>query len=327
MAAVLTVAAGASAEPTAADKETARSLMAEGRADRERGDLHAAVKSFAAADAIMHVPTTGLELARAQEMIGLLVEARETALRVVRSPAGADDPVPFVRAREAASALSQKLESRIPSITVTVAGAPKAAPVSVLLDDSPLPRELLGQPRKLDPGHHVIVASAGKEEQKIEIDVAEGDAEPVAFELAGQGTVSPAQDSTDAPPPPERSAASGAMLYGGFGLAAAASVAGTITGLLSLSKVNSIRGSGSCNGDVCSSAVQDDITWAKSMATVSTISFVAAGVGAVAGVIGVLTGAPSVPRRDRHPKSDDQARIEPIEAWVGIASLGLRGGF
>ena len=48
----------AHADPSAADKETARALMNEGRTDRDKGDLKAAVKAFAAADALMHVPTT-----------------------------------------------------------------------------------------------------------------------------------------------------------------------------------------------------------------------------------------------------------------------------
>jgi len=63
----------AAAEPSPADKETARGLMAEGRSGRDKGDLKGALKAFAAADSIMHVPTTGVEVARTQAALGQLV--------------------------------------------------------------------------------------------------------------------------------------------------------------------------------------------------------------------------------------------------------------
>ena len=86
--ALLFGAAEARAEPSASDKETARGLMATGRADRSNHDLAGALKAFTGADAIMHVPTTGLEVAKAQIDLGLLVEARDTALRVADAACG-----------------------------------------------------------------------------------------------------------------------------------------------------------------------------------------------------------------------------------------------
>src|SRR5690349_18414785 len=69
--------------PSATEKETARGLMADARAKRDRGDARGALESFQAADAIMHVPTTGFEVARTQASLGLLVEARDTLHRVL----------------------------------------------------------------------------------------------------------------------------------------------------------------------------------------------------------------------------------------------------
>src|SRR5689334_15630072 len=92
-------ATAARADPTAAEKETARALMAEGRDLRERGDSKSALKRFMAADALMHVPTTGLEVARTQVALGLLVEARETLRTVARLPEDPSDPPPFREAR------------------------------------------------------------------------------------------------------------------------------------------------------------------------------------------------------------------------------------
>src|SRR5262245_51869629 len=82
----------ARAEPTPAEKETARALMAEGRDLRDANDLKSALKRFQAADSIMHVPTTGLEVARTEAALGLLVEARETLQRIARLPSDSSDP-------------------------------------------------------------------------------------------------------------------------------------------------------------------------------------------------------------------------------------------
>jgi hypothetical protein len=72
-----TTTAGAlhASEPTASEKETARGLMDEGHAKDDRGDHAGALESFRAADALMHVPTTGLEVGRQQVALKLLVAA------------------------------------------------------------------------------------------------------------------------------------------------------------------------------------------------------------------------------------------------------------
>src|SRR5271157_3775010 len=61
--AAMLAASGASAQVSAADRETARSMMQEGRDLRDKGDLKGALQRFKAADDIMHVPTTSLEVA------------------------------------------------------------------------------------------------------------------------------------------------------------------------------------------------------------------------------------------------------------------------
>src|SRR5438105_2853150 len=91
-AALLLGAAAAGAEPNAADRENARRLMAEGRKKRDANDLARALQAFQAADALMHVPTTGLELAKTLAQMGRLAEAREKALAVVRTPETDGEP-------------------------------------------------------------------------------------------------------------------------------------------------------------------------------------------------------------------------------------------
>ena len=93
----------AQAQPSAAQKETARGLMAEGRELRDKGDLPSALTRFNAADALMGVPTTGFEVAATQAQLGKLVEARETLQRVLAIAVSPDDPEPFPEARSSST--------------------------------------------------------------------------------------------------------------------------------------------------------------------------------------------------------------------------------
>lgn len=334
LAAALGVSTVAMANPSAADKDTARSLMNDGRAARDKGDLKAALKAFAGADSLMHVPTTGLEVAKTQTALGMLVEARETALRVARIPESPRDPAPFKQARDAASSLNDELEGRIPSLTVTVKNVPDGMKASVTLDDAVLPVEMLGQARKLDPGHHVVVAKAGKVDGKQEVDIAEKEQKALTIELPPQ----PAAETTDTQPATEtpqpavtgKSGFSKGLMIGGFALGGAGLVTGVITGVLSMSKTNSIRNSGQCQGNVCGTPEFNDISSARSMATISTISFIVAGAGAALGVVGLVTGnsteaAPASAPTDKPAAGDETtSRIEP---WLGLGAAGLRGTF
>ena len=66
--AVLAPSRAARAEPTAADRETARALMQDGRDLRDQGDKSSALARFRAADDIMHVPSTAIRVAKAPRM-------------------------------------------------------------------------------------------------------------------------------------------------------------------------------------------------------------------------------------------------------------------
>jgi hypothetical protein len=284
----------------------------------------------------MHVPTTGLEVAKTQAALGLLVEARDTALRVSRSGEKAGEPAPFKQAREAATSLTEELEGRIPAVTITVKNVPDGAAAAVTIDDAAVPSEAIGTPRKLDPGHHVIVAKAGSVDGKQEIDLAEKERKEVAIELPAAAASATASSTTgDANAGGEqpveaggKSGVSKAMMFGGFGLAGAGLIAGTITGVMAMSKTNGVKGSSGCTGTVCGPAEYDDISSARSLATISTVSFIAGGVGAVVGVIGLFTGnssaAPSSATPEKAPGEETTSRIEP---WLGFGAAGLRGTF
>lgn len=299
-----------------ADRETARTLMDEGDAKRDAKDYKGALDAYAKADAIMHVPTTGLEVARMQVELGMLLEARETLGRVLRLPVKPNEPAPFTAARKAADQLNEDVGRRVPALELVVKGA--AGDPTVTIDGENVPPAVLSVPRKVNPGKHVVVAKAGTAEAREEITVEEGATKTVTLELVDQ-----------APPPPpvaantEESSGGGAaskvLMFGGFGVAAIGIGVGTVTGLMSMSKVDDIKQD--CVGDKCLASRAGDIDDAKSLGNLSTIAFAVGGAGAVAGIVGLVMsrgGSESKPE----PQTGARAR-----AVVGPSYVGLAGTF
>jgi hypothetical protein len=147
------------AEPSAADRETARTEMRKGDERFAAKDFAAALQHYQAAHAIMQVPTTGLAVARAQIERKQLVEARDTLLQVARLPREAREPAPIVQARDEAAALAKDLVARIPSVVISIEGPSEG--VDVLVDGELIPPAAVGAARKVNPGSHVITATLG----------------------------------------------------------------------------------------------------------------------------------------------------------------------
>lgn len=191
----LSLLAGAASgqQPNASDKETARALLLDGRAKMDARDFQGALKSFQGAHAIMNVPTTGIAVAKAQAALAQLVEARETALAVTRIPVEKGEAAAFADARTEAAALANDLAPRIPSVTLVVRG-PDANDVDARINGQKIPAATLGLPRKTNPGHQVITATApGFGSVTREIDLVEKAAPQIVIELVrtGCGTTTP----------------------------------------------------------------------------------------------------------------------------------------
>ncbi|WP_437592801.1 hypothetical protein [Sorangium sp. So ce1000] len=183
--AVLSVAGAlpARAEPSAADRQTARTLLIEGRKKRDAGDVAGAREDFQAAHALVRAPTTGLDLARADEALGRLIEARETAYEVVHLPLGSDEPPAFTQARAAAAAMVDQLEVRIPSLLLRVEGA-ALDQIEARVDGQPIPRAALPYPRKLNPGRHeVAVTAPGFQTERREVTLKQAERAPVEVRI------------------------------------------------------------------------------------------------------------------------------------------------
>lgn len=291
------------ADPTPQEKETARNLMDEGDKLAAKKEWKAALQAYQAAHDIMKVPTTGLEVGRAQAALGLLVEARDTWLAVGRSEKKPGEGAAFGAARAEAEKLAAQVASRIPSVRIARIEGPSDGRAEVTVDGVPVAAAALALPIKVNPGTHVLAARrAGFEDAKATVTLAEGEAKDVPLALRPAAGV-PAAPSSSAPKPPPAPSTTSAppavtepsdakrhpLVVPGFAIAGAGAVLGTVFGALSLSKASSVRDQ--CREDkTCPPSAQGDIDATKRWATLSNVGFGLAIVGAGLGVTGLVLG-------------------------------------
>jgi hypothetical protein len=301
--------------------------MQEGRTLRDKGDLKGALDRFRGANEIMHVPTTALEVAKTQVSIGLFVEARDTVAAIRQSPEAPNDPEPFKEARSKLLQLDAGLEGRVPSITIVVHGAAEGDSPAVAIDGVRVPAAAATLPRSVDPGHHVVTASSASGEGKQEVDVREGQTASVEITLVPSGSTTPAAPaeeapSESAPPSSTRSHAPTTLTWIGVGVAGAGAIAGSITGAMVLSKTSQLRGQ--CPGNVCPSSSFGSLDSTGTLATVSTVSFIVAGVGAGVAIASLVVGHGTAAPEPAAAPPTAGLHVAP---WVGLGSAGVRGSF
>ena len=187
----LACAAIARAEPTAADRESARAAFTLANKLRDAGDVRGALEKYKAAYALAPTPVTALEVGRAETDLGQLVEAREVLLRVESMDAAGESAKSRAARREAAD-LAQKLVRRIPKLVLRVVGPADGVAISV--DGVSIPREALAVPRALDPGAHAVLAMAGGRVVQQSVELREGETREASLDvtsLAPRGPVAP----------------------------------------------------------------------------------------------------------------------------------------
>jgi hypothetical protein len=274
------VAAGAhAAEPSAADRDTARGLMQRGDEKLAGGDVQGARDEYQAADRIMQVPTTGLALAKVELQLGHLVEARDVLLRVSRHPVSEGESSLFAEARTEAGALATEVEPRIPTLTISI--MPAVAGVEVKIDEDRVDAATLTFPRRVNPGAHVVTASApGHRAERQTVTLAERDQKALSFVLTAAPEPAPA-------PAAEPSVDGNQVLFFiGLSVAIAGGVAGIATGSVALARTSKLDDE--CRERVCSIREEDEIDLVTALSHASTASFAIAGAGAVAGTVGLV---------------------------------------
>lgn len=315
----LTCAPAALAQVSDADRATARSLAVEGQEALERKDFAAALDRFSRADAIIHAPTLLLGVARAQVGAGQWIAAQESYSRILREGVPEKSPEQFFEAIAAAQRELDALAPRIPQVLISVIGPDTA---TVTIDDAPVPRAALGVRRPVDPGDHVVRASAaGFAPIEVKVTLAEGASETVALELKPAAPPPPVKPRPPVAPRPDQGAsASGSgssrtvLAIAALGLGGAGLAAGAVGGVLALGKHGDL--SDRCPGGRCDPSLKGDIDSYHAMGTLSTIGFAIGAVGVGAGTVLLLTA----------PRSPQRAGIS-ITPVIGLGSAGAKGSF
>ncbi|MGZ3449166.1 MAG: tetratricopeptide repeat protein [Polyangiales bacterium] len=317
--ALLFVCLPASAEPTEADKDAARILFTEAKELRDAGKLPAALERYKRAYDLAPTPITTLELARTHAMLGHLVEARRLYRSVETIEKKADESPKTAAARDEAKQLATDLDARIPTVVVKV--VPEGPIDSALLDGKPLEVAQLEKPLALDPGKHVLTVRA-KTEATVTVTVAEKERDRVVtIELPKPEVVPPKPPPPVVPPPPlpeVRSSWPGTMRWIGVIAGGAGLVVGAGAGALALSKASDVKSG--CTGGVCPPSHHDDLDSTRRWATISTVGFSVAAVGATLFVIGLASGSGS----ESPQKSVAAPSIVP---YASLDGLGLTGHF
>lgn len=306
--------------PTAAqaqsdsDKATARELWQSGESKLQAHDYKGAESDFKRAGALFHAPTITLGLARAEAALGKYVEAWEAYNSIILE--NVTTTPAFAAALADAQAEISKVDGRRGKATITVTGAD--AP-KVTVDDVPLKAETLGVPRFVDPGAHVLRATAeGYKPSTQSFTVSEGSAQTVTLALEKDPDYVPsaALPGSEAPSSGGRSwqkpAAFVALGVGGAGL-----IEGVITGIVAIGKHSDLAKA--CNGG-CPPNESSALSSYHTMGALSTVGFIAGGALAAGGAVLLLTA----PKGTSAPAPTTGIRLTP---YVGFGSAGAVGTF
>ena len=306
-----------------ADMATARDLAIEGYTALESKDYTAALDRFTRADTLYHAPSVILGLARAQAGLGELVAAQELYHRAAHETLPPSASTASKKAVQDAQKELDALSLRVPSVIITVKGAD--AP-RVTLDGIEVRAAALGVKRPVDPGKHVIIASAaGFLTRQVMVDLAEGKIESVTLDLdpgkaasARAAAGGPAAKSGPAADPIKGNGSTqGAAGVVALGFGAAGLLVGGIAGGLALGQHRDLIKS--CPGGHCPpdrrASLQPTIDGYSTLGTLSTIGFLAGGALVATGVALLLT----VPRKVPPP-----AAVTPL---LGAGFLGVKGSF
>ncbi len=332
----IVLAAPAAFAQSDADRATARELGKDGQTALDKKDYKTAEDLFHRGESLFHAPTLLLGYARAEAGLGKVVNATESYSRIIREGVAPGAPQVFVDAVAAAKAEIGATQARIATVTITITGPtdPK-----VTLDEVAVPSAALGVKRPIDPGSHVVKATAdGWDPGQTTFNVADAgsaaaalamtkSAAPIVAAVPGAApiTTTPAGDtsqpaSADTGPSGSHSNTQRTLGLVGMGVGGAGLVVGAITGVLALGKHSTLATA--CPGGACPASANesDTISSYHSMATISTIGFIAGGVLAAGGAVLFFTA----PHGNGAPATGTGPSVQP---FVGLGTIGAVGRF
>lgn len=276
------------AAQTATEKAAARGLANEGEAALKKKDFAVAFEKFDKASKLVpDAITLTLGLARAQLGLGKLVEAKESFNLVMRAPLAPNAPPAFKAAKAEAEKEIVGIDANIGGLFITV--EPPNAVVTV--DGDPVPAVLIGDRRPTNPGTRIVRGTApGYRPAEMKLEVKSGGRSDAKLVLAKDApppapvVAEPPPPEPPPPPPPPPSSnglRTGAWIAAGVGVAGLA--VGGIFGVLAKNKHDDLTKA--CGGGTkCPPSAKSEHDAFESRGTISTVGFIAAGVGAAVAI-------------------------------------------
>ncbi len=301
------------------DTAAAQALFEEARTLMAKGDLAAACAKLEGSEALDPGAGTEYNLAFCYDKAGRSASAWATYLTAAASYKATNRAEWETKARERASALAPTL-SRL----TLVASASTPADVVITRDGAKVLPSELGAPIPLDPGHHVVEATAsGRSKWTNAFDLAARSSVTIEIAFGPQNAGAPdATSKVDAASPKTETNAHAqsstlrtvAYVAGGVGIVGLGLGAGA--GFAAVSSNNASKNICPNSGPCADTHARADNSTARDWAAVSTVSLIAGGA--------LLTGAAIMFLVS--PKSSSTARGY-ITPTIGLGGAGVMGAF
>lgn len=258
---------------------------------------------------------TLINLADCEEKTGKLADAM-VHWSDARARAQAEGQKPI---EEEAIARATALDAKVPRLTITLA---KTAPPDAVVerDGVTLGAPSLGVALSVDPGAHTITVKArGHQDAKQDITLSPGDKQTLEVDVGPAGVNATTPPPVTNPPVEEKKGGGMSPLVPiGFGVGLVGIAVGSITGVMALGKGSDAKDNCQDIGSnhVCNQTGKDAADSGKTLGTISTIAFIAGGVGVGVGVVGLFMGG---------KKTEKEAAK--LDFGVGPSNVFLKGTF
>jgi hypothetical protein len=186
-------------------KAAARAAYGEGVELQDKGKWADALADFEKAEKLFDAPTHLLHMAECQVQLNKLVEASESYEALIHKTLDPKAPDAFVQAQKQGQTELDALKPRIPTLRVNVKPEPSTIPnLQVSLNDKPMPNEMIGIARPVNPGAYKVTASGSgwgtKDATTIDIKEKETKSVDLTLEKGATGGVTTTDTGTKPPP-------------------------------------------------------------------------------------------------------------------------------
>lgn len=308
------------AEPTAADRETARQKGDEGLKLFGAEKFDEAYEKFRIAYDAVPAPSLKLYMARCQRKRGKLIEARDLYEQIVLEVLPKDPPMAYLQAQNEAKTELDALRKRIPIVQIVTSGVPEES-VRAAVDGKAAP--IRDERIELNPGEHTVdvMSTRAKAPQRRSLLLTEGSSERLLFQLVP----APGEPLVVTPPPgpvvrPKKTdAASAVPGIAVLGMGAINLGVGGIMGILAQAKVDDLKAK--CENNVCLPQDEPTADAARTMGNIATVNLIVGALGVVGGTTLLLIRGNST----QDPKvGGNRSSVSMI---LGAGSLGVKGTF